>query len=500
MIDGNSKYLIEMTNISKNYSGVKALDKVNINIKKEEIHCLVGENGSGKSTLIKILSGVILPDSDSLIRVNGEITNQLNPSKSIDLGIQVIYQDHSLFPNLSVLENIGIEQYYQSPFSFIDKKKMKNKVIKILNKIKIKFNLYETLENYSIADRQIIAICRALFVEAKLLIMDEPTASLTRQEVKSLFSIVKELNNKGMSIIFVSHKLDEILEVADKVTVIRDGKNVGTFQKNQINTEKLVKLMTGKAIKYNLIGCKFNNEVEIFKVNNLCKKGEYNNISFKLMQGEVIGLIGLLGSGRTEFALSVFGMNKPDSGEIFINKIKVKITTNEDAIKNGIGYLPEDRLTLGLVMEQSTENNLVLTILNILKNKLRLISPSLKNNKAYKEKNKLNIKIADINNPVNTLSGGNQQKVVLSKWLSCNPYLLILDSPTVGVDVGAKEGIYNIINKLSEDGISIILISDEVKETLYNTHKILVIKNGEISHRFLSSKTNESQLYNAING
>ncbi len=218
------------------------------------------------------------------------------------------------------------------------------------------------------------------------------------------------------------------------------------------------------------------------------------------MQGEVIGLIGLLGSGRTEFALSVFGMNKPDSGEIFINKIKVKITTNEDAIKNGIGYLPEDRLTLGLVMEQSTENNLVLTILNILKNKLRLISPSLKNNKAYKEKNKLNIKIADINNPVNTLSGGNQQKVVLSKWLSCNPYLLILDSPTVGVDVGAKEGIYNIINKLSEDGISIILISDEVKETLYNTHKILVIKNGEISHRFLSSKTNESQLYNAING
>lgn len=357
---------LDLKNISKRFGGVQALSDVDLTLEAGEVHCLVGENGSGKSTLIKIISGVQPPEAGGNINIEGRSYTHLNPVESTRAGIQVIYQDLSLFPNLTVAENIAVGQHLGG-FHPVDWAVIRKIAEAAMARINVHLDLDAKVEDLSIANRQLVAICRAMAADAKLVIMDEPTASLTRHEVDALLSLVRELKKKNICIVFVSHRLDEVLEVAERVTVLRDGKKVGTYDAKDVNDKKLAVLMTGKEFSYDLKETDLSNRKTVLSVKNLSRKGDYKNVSFDLREGEILGITGLLGSGRTELALSLFGMNPPDEGEIKLNGNRLALKSNREAIDNGIAYVSEDRLTLGLVLEQPIAANAIVTILDKLK-------------------------------------------------------------------------------------------------------------------------------------
>lgn len=490
---------LELRNISKRFHGVQALKAVDFSLLPGEVHCIVGENGSGKSTLIKIISGVYTAEPGGEIIIDGVSQPRITPAGSIKLGIQVIYQDHSLFPNLSVAENIAISHHLQPGRSLVSWKKIRDMASETMSKIGVSLDPDRLVEQLSIADRQIVAICRAIATDARLVIMDEPTSSLTRQEVDALFTVVRDLQRKGISALFVSHRLSEVMEIAERVTILRDGMKVGTYAASEIDDRKLAYLMTGKEISYSSLTEDFNRGKVVLDVKNLKKKGNYRDVSFKVHEGEILGITGLLGSGRTELALSLFGMNPPDAGQIFVDGKSVRLHSNQEAISEGIGYLPEDRLTLGLVMDQPVGDNIILTVLERLLNRLNLIDENRRRSSVARGIDDLNIKVSEPGVPVNTLSGGNQQRVVLAKWLATRPKVLLLDSPTVGVDVAAKTGIYGIVRRLAENKMGIVLISDEVPEVLYNCHRILLMHKGRLVGEYLPHQTSEIELSQKIN-
>lgn len=493
--------ILEMHNISKRYGGVHALEEVNFSLNKGEIHCLVGENGSGKSTLIKIISGVEQPEKDSQILINGIREDKLTPIKSIQNGIQVIYQDLSLFPNLTVGENIAINYYFYGNLKLVNWKSIKEISQKTIDKLNLSLNPDILVSSLSIADRQLVAICRAIATNAQLIIMDEPTSSLAKHEIDALFSVIKDLQRNNITILFVSHKLNEIMEISERVTILRDGKKIGLFNKEEVDYKKLTYFMTGKKItshkKY--LGKRKEGEI-LLEVKNLSKKNNYKDINFKLCEGEILGIIGLMGSGRTELALSLFGMNPPDSGEILVRGEKVFLKSNKKAINAGIGYLPEDRITQGLIMDQSITRNITVTIMDKLLNNFNMIDNNKRTETGNKWINTLRIKTLNIDEQTKTLSGGNQQKVVVAKWLATEPKILILDSPTVGVDIAAKDGIYKIIKELAKKNMGIILISDEVPEILYNCQYILLMRKGQIIDGFIPEEIDERKLDQKVSG
>lgn len=491
--------ILDLKNITKWYGGVQALNKVDFAVKKSEIHCLVGENGSGKSTLIKIISGVVQPDSGAEIIVAGEKVKKMNSELSLNKGIQVIYQDLSLFPNLTVAENIAIYLHQRKGIGVVNWKEINSIAENALTKINIDFDLGKKVSSLSIADRQLVAITRALALDAKIIIMDEPTASLANYEVSQLFKIIRDMQNRGITTIFVSHKLDEIMEISEKVTILRDGSKVGTYEAEKLDNKKISYLMSGEEIDYSSKLRKVKEKDELLEIKNLSKRGMFKNINFDLKKGEILGITGLLGSGRTEVALSIFGMETADSGKIFIEGKEVKINNTDDAIANNISYVPEDRLTQGLIMNQSVEDNLILTMLDYLSNEYNLIEKEKKNNFVDKLIKDLNIKIPSKKSSMDTLSGGNQQKAVLAKWIATDPKILILDGPTVGVDVASKNSIYNIIQDLAAKGIGVIIISDEVPEVIYNTNRILVMRSGQITGEYYPENISEKELTNLIN-
>jgi len=494
-----SDSFLELRNISKRFHGVQALKAVDFGLLPGEVHCIVGENGSGKSTLIKIISGVYTAEPGGEIVIDGVPRPSITPAGSMKLGIQVIYQDHSLFPNLSVAENIAIRHHIGPGHSLVNWKGIRNKAQKTMSKIGVSFDPDRLVEDLSIADRQIVAICRAIATDAKLVIMDEPTASLTRQEVDALFAVVRDLQERKISTLFVSHRLSEVMEIAERVTVLRDGMKVGTYDAKEMDDQKLAYLMTGQEVCYpSLTDDSIDGKV-VLQVENLSKKGNYRDISFVLHAGEILGITGLLGSGRTELALSLFGMNPADSGQIIVEGAPVKLKSNQDAISKGIGYLPDDRLTLGLVMDQPVSSNIILTILEELLDTWKLINEEKRRAFIARGIADLSIKVSDPEVPVNTLSGGNQQRVVLAKWLATKPKVLLLDSPTVGVDIAAKVEIYDIINRHASQGIGIILISDEVPEVFYSCHRILLMRKGKIVAEYLPRETSEKELSQKIN-
>lgn len=497
-----AKELLEVKNISKAYTGVQALDIVSISIKRGEIHCLVGENGSGKSTLIKIIAGVIKADEGEII-INGRLYQNLHAIDSIREGIQVIYQDLSLFPNLSVAENISINQMVERKRKLISWKEVTNTARTELKNIGKKLDLDEMVEDISMASRQIVAICRALTQGAKLIIMDEPTSALTKTEIDSLFSVILGLKKKGISTLFISHKISEVLEISEKVTILRDGKKVGEYSTNELDNDKLIFLMTGKKIAYSSFKYKEKEHSRnvLLEVRDLSKRGNFENVNFKLRSGEILGITGLLGSGRTELALSLFGLNKADSGEIYINGKRVKINSTRDAIKLGISYLPEDRFSQGLFIEQTISNNIIITILRKILNRLRLISNIKRGNVIKKWSKKLEIKTPSLEAATQSLSGGNQQRVVLAKWLATNPKIFILDCPTIGIDIASKSNIHGIIRDLANAGIGIILISDEIPEVLHNCNRILVMSRGRVVKKIDdTSSITEDELFNIVVG
>ncbi len=479
--------------ISKHFGGVVALRDVDLSLRAGEVHCLVGENGSGKSTLIKIIAGVLHPEPGGRIDIEGREYPHLNPVQSTACGIQVIYQDLSLFPNLTVAENISIAGHLGAP-RLVNWRTLRMTAEAAMARIGASLDPDARVEDLSIANRQLVAICRAMAADAKLVIMDEPTASLTRHEVDALVLLVADLKRAGICIVFVSHRLDEVMEIAERVTVLRDGAKVGEFPAREMDDNKLATLMTGKAFAYRTYATDFANSQTVLSVSHLTRAGQYEDISLDIRAGEIVGLTGLLGSGRTELALSVFGMNRPTSGEIRLNGKPLALKTNAQAIEEGIAYVSEDRLNLGLVLEQPISSNILVTVLDKLPNRLGLVTEKTRQRTAWKWIEALAIKAPNPDNPVRTLSGGNQQRVVLAKWMATQPKLLILDSPTVGVDIAAKDGIYEVVRALAAKGVAILLISDEIPEVFYHAHRVLVMRRGRLAGARVPHASSEEEL------
>ena len=498
MVEKLEKLLV-VKDISKSYVGVQALDRVSLSISKGEIHCLVGENGSGKSTLIKIISGVVKPDEGEII-INGKKFKSLHTIDSISEGIQVIYQDLSLFPNLTVAENISLNQTIERKKRFINWKEIRNIAERELSNINKKLDLDERVENISIANKQLVAICRALTQDAKLIIMDEPTTAITKSEIDRLFSVILDLKKRGISTLFVSHKLSEVLQISDKVTVIRDGKKVGVYNAKGLDQDTLSFYMSGKKIVDSVFDYQ-EKEVQkepLLEVKKFSKKGNFQDINFKVCSGEIIGIIGILGSGRTELALSLFGLNRSDSGEIYVDGKLVKIKSPRDAIELGVSYLPEDRLNQGLSIKQSIGNNIVVTILQRLLSRFNLFDNSKKYEAAKEWIEELNVITPSLETAAQALSGGNQQRVVIAKWLATHPKVFILDGPTVGIDVASKSNIHNIIKGLANKGMGVIIISDEIPEIIRNCNRIIVIREGRIVKKINTDEVTEDKLLDIL--
>ncbi len=487
------KNIVTAKNICKSFVGVQALSDVNLSINKGEVRCLAGENGSGKSTLIKIIAGVYTKDSGEVI-INGNAYKKLKPIDAIKEGIQIIYQDFSLFPNLTVTENIAINHELSKDETFISWKDMKKIARTALDRVGIDIDTNKLVGELSVADKQLVAIARALLYDAKLIVMDEPTTALTRKEVNKLFYIIEELKSEGISILFVSHKLNEVLQISDYITILRNGKKVFDGPAEDLNRQKLEYHMTGRNLN-KVTSYEFEtDESPILEVDKLSKKNKFKDISFDLAEGEILGITGLLGSGRTELALSLFGLKPADSGEIFMEGKKIKINGVKDAINNNMAYVPEDRLAEGLILEKSIGDNINICTIDNLINQYKLIDEQKKNNQIDKWIDQLSIKASSPDAPVSSLSGGNQQRVVLAKWLATYPKVLILNGPTVGVDVGSKEEIHNLLRNLASEGMGIILISDDIPEVVNNCSRILLMKQGEIADKFLGSEIDEDEL------
>ncbi|WP_133013509.1 sugar ABC transporter ATP-binding protein [Marinomonas flavescens] len=490
---------ISAKSITKHFGDFTALYNVDFELRTGEIHCLAGENGCGKSTLIKIINGVYQPDPGAKFSFEGKLEKkQILPSDAKRLGIHVIWQDLALFPDLTVAENIIFDHYVAKPFKLINNKKACSDAQIVINQLGIFLDPRSRVGDLSIAKRQLVAICRVIHAKARIVFMDEPTASLTKKETENLLAIVRTLSSQGISVVFVSHRLGEVLDICERVTILRDGKSVGTFPTQGMTQKKLTSLMTGLDIELT----KRNNSnfgPTVLELKNLSRIGEFEGISFSLRKGEILGLTGLLGSGRTEIAHAIFGMTKATSGEIKIDGEAVNFKSNVDAIAKGIAYVSEDRLRLGLDQMQSINMNSAVTVIGKLSKPAFFLHPAAIRALCTDWIKLLKIKVSNPALPVSSLSGGNQQRVVLAKWLATKPKIIILDSPTVGVDVGAKVGIFDIVRKLSDEGMAIILISDEASEIYHNTDSFLVLKSGRISFSMKTSEVNEEKIEGIIN-
>jgi simple sugar transport system ATP-binding protein len=472
---------IAIENCSKAFGGVKALKGISFSVKKGEVHGLVGENGSGKSTLINILAGSLSADSGK-ITIDGVPMASYGALSGMQYGISVIYQDFSLFPNLTVLENVCISNQIKDKKAFFSIKKHAEEVNSILDQLDAHISLSDIVGEMPVAKQQMVAIARALNNKPKLLIFDEPTTALTREEINNLFKIIGMLKEKGISIIFISHKIDEIMEICDVVTILRDGIVIDVKQICDVSVAEIEKLMVGASSVYtkHVDDSRINSDACMLKVKGLSKANNFLDISFDVKKGEIIGFTGLLGSGRTEIATALFGIAPADSGEIEIDGQRVSIHNVEDAVSHGLAYVPENRLTQGLVMDYSQRDNIILSTISKFAKK-GLLDESRMTETANFWIDEVKVKTDDVHKQVKTLSGGNQQKIVLAKWLEMKPKVLILDGPTVGVDVGAKASIFKTIHEMVEKyGMSVILISDEIRELTANCNRILVMQNGRL--------------------
>lgn len=491
--------LIDFRQITKLYPGVCALDSVDFALEEGEIHCLVGENGSGKSTLIKIISGVVSPEPGAHMEIDGQAYSAGHARAIIDRGVRVIYQDLALFPNLTVKENIAFALYSDVKGAFVNWQAMEERAAEAMELIGLQLDFDKLLSTLSIAEQQQVEIARSIMGNLKLLILDEPTASLTRAEVDRLFDTIKNLQQRGIATIFVSHKLNEIFEIAERVTVFRDGRKIGVYDPAELDQKQLIYLMTGQEMDTEPPPSLATDAEELLRVEGLSREGNYRDISFVLRAGEILGITGRLGSGRTELALSLFGMASPQSGEVFLRGENISLNSNAAATKAGIAYVPENRLLQGLVMSQSILANLTASILKKLCGRFGLLDRKRSVDLAREWVKLLDIKIPHLDAAVETLSGGNQQKVVLSKWLATKPRVLILDEPTVGIDVLAKNSVHRFVKQLSREGIGIILISDEVHEVLSNAHRILVMDRGRIVEQIIPDENAEQILFERFN-
>ena len=479
--------LIELRNIGMRFGGVKALDDVSLTIRRGEIHCLAGENGSGKSTIIKVMSGVYNPQ-DGEILIDGRPAGKLNPVKSVHHGVQVIYQDFSLFGNLTVAENLTLNTFLIEGRKTVNWKQVRELAQKALDRLGVSINLDATVDTLPTSGKQIVAIARAVMADARLIIMDEPTTALTRHEVDALFKIVRDIQAQGIAVLFVSHKMREMLEISERLTVFRNGKKVAEGPIADFDEPAITRAMTGLDLKPDsyVWQAKDQSAQPVLQVENLKAKDRatgnvlLDGVNLSLQAGEIVGISGLIGSGRTELALSLFGMLPQCTGTMQLNGKTIHPKSVREAIDLGIAYVPEDRLTEGLFLTQSIERNIIVTSLD------KMVSGLFINRKKVDQVTQqmfgaMQIAAPGPYTPVNHLSGGNAQRVVLARWLLTGAKVLILNGPTVGVDVGSKAQIHAIIRKLATDnGLAVLMISDDVPELVQNCNRVVVMHRGKL--------------------
>lgn len=479
-LDGPPSPVLEVRHIVKTFGGVAALSDVSLELLSGEVLCLAGENGCGKSTLIKIISGAETPDSGEII-VAGTTYSSMDPTTAIKGGIQVIYQDFSLFPNLTVAENIVLTSAVASRRRLHSARRSRPAAQAIVDDLGLNLDLDADVEKLSVADKQLTAICRALVSDARVLIMDEPTTALTHSEVDRLFVIVERLRSKGVALIFVSHKLDEVLKISQRVAILRSGRNVVTSSASTLDPATIALHMTGRELDETRHVSQLDPGSDVvLEIEGLGLRGAYRDVSFSLRRGEILGVTGLLGSGRTEIAESLFGAVPHDSGTVKINGKEVRIRSIQDAIEAGIGYVPEDRLTQGLFMDKSIADNIIAG--SPAEHTTRMGTLDLRAVKQTIQRlfDRLRVKAPNVQSPVRTLSGGNAQRVVLAKWLARRPRILMLNGPTVGVDIGSKAEILSILRAEAADGMGIIVISDDAPELVACCHRVLVVRHGRV--------------------
>ena len=487
---------IRLTSVSKRFGGVQALDNVDFAVDAGEVHCLAGENGCGKSTIIKIVTGVYQPDPGARIELFGEVVEKVTPQEARARGIAVIWQDLALFPEMTVAENIAFETMLGNRPRRVSYPAMRKRAVAALARLDVDLDLDARLNTLPIAQRQVVAIARALVSDARLIFMDEPTASLTQSETDALLDVVRKLSARGVAVVFVSHRLAEVLDISSRVTVFRDGRLVGVYPTEGMTQGRLTELMTGQHFE-TTVAARDVTGPPVLEVQGLTRQGEYADVSFTLHAGEVLGLTGLIGAGRSELGHTLFGMSRADAGQVLLDGKPVRFASNRAAVDAGIAYVSEDRLSLGLIQPQSIADNTVMAVLKRITSG-GLISPAKKAALVDHWISELAVKIGEPTDAVSTLSGGNQQRVVLAKWLATEPRVLILDSPTVGVDVGARAGIFRIVRQLAETGLAILLISDEATEVLANADRVLHMAGGRILGEYDPRETTLQGLEAAI--
>jgi len=489
----NNNYLLEMRKISKEFPGVLALNNVDFKIKTGEVHALVGENGAGKSTLMKILAGIYQPDSGEILWNGNEV--KIRDSKTaLSLGISMIHQELNPVPQMTIAENIFLGREPASKVKgFINFKKMYSDTKKILQDQDLVYNPRTKVANLSISDTQLIEIVKAITYESSLIIMDEPTSALTELEIENLYKRVRELKKRGVSIIFITHKLDEIFKIVDTVTILRDGKFIDSKPIENLTKDEIISMMVGREITNLYPKMDIDIGEKVFEADGLTRNGVFNNISFKVNKGEILGVYGLMGSGRTEVVRAIFGLDPLDKGKITINSKTVKVLTPQDSIKSGIAMVTEDRKNFGVILCRSVLENISLPNLRAF-SRFMFLNKRLERKKIADISKIFNIKTPNLETMVNSLSGGNQQKVVVAKWYLLNPRVLILDEPTRGIDVGAKYEIHKIMNDLAGQGMAIIMISSELPEVLGMSDRIIVMYKGEITGQLKRKEATQEKI------
>ncbi len=500
-MDNGKRLLIEMNNICKSYPGVQALSNVRFTLREGEILSLCGENGAGKSTLIKILTGYEHKDSGQILFQGKEISPRTT-LEAQKIGISTVYQEVNLCPNLTVAENIYMGRQPRDKVGLVNWKEMRKGARTAMARLNIELDVDARLDEYSVAVQQMVAIARALDMDAKVLVLDEPTSSLDTNEVENLFGVVKNLKAQGMGVVFISHFFEQVFEISDTITVLRNGHYIGTYDINEIDRRTLVEKMLGKELA--AFAKKEANEKArteerpvFYKAENLGKKGMIPPFDLTIEKGNVVGLAGLLGSGRTETARLLFGVDKADSGVYYLGVKKIKMNSPKDATKHGLAFCPENRKTEGLVLNMTIRENIILSLQGKL-GLFHLITRKRQKELAEEYIKKLRIKTPGGEQIVGNLSGGNQQKVLLARWLATNPDLLILDEPTRGIDVGAKAEILNLVLQLAEEGKSVVFISSEISEVVRCSDKVYIYKDRHIIGELSGDRLNEQNVLETI--
>ncbi|GAC1322646.1 MAG: sugar ABC transporter ATP-binding protein [Chloroflexota bacterium] len=492
--------LLQLQDIRKAFAGIQALDGVSFDANPGEVHALIGENGAGKSTLVRIITGAHAPDSGT-VRVNGKVADMRVPADAQRLGIAAIYQEPTLFPDLDVAENIFMgRQPLKSGLRHVAWSSMYHQARELVDRLGVRLDVRARVRGLSVADQQTVEIAKALSTDSRVLIMDEPTAALSLREVAELFRIVRQLRANGVAIVFISHRLEEIYEIADRITVLRDGRNVGASTPGALPQERLIEMMVGRTLDKLFPKEEAKIGETVLRVEGLCREGVFQDISFALRRGEILGLAGLVGAGRTEVARAIFGIDRLDSGRLLLGSREISTKSPRDALRHRIAYLPEDRQHQGLVLSMQITHNVTLAILQELSTG-GWIRRGEEQTVALDQGRRLQVRgAANFKQAVRQLSGGNQQKVVLAKWLATNPRVLILDEPTRGIDVGTKAEVHRLISHLAGEGLAILMISSELPEVLGMSDRILVMREGRITGEFARADATQETIMSCATG